>query len=124
MPIVVEELPQADQVETEKNDQGEEVPKNLPAKYTVKSGDSTWKIAEAFYGSGFNYIDIEAENGLKPNQNLNAGMELTIPKVAVRTSQSSGARPTTIKESAGKADPKAVGPSKGDDTAAQKMMQE
>lgn len=123
-PIVVEELPQASEVQTEKNDKGEEIPTNLPAKYTVKSGDSTWKIAQAFYGSGFNYTDIEAENNLKPNQDLTVGMELTVPKVAVRTAQTAGARPTVVKEEAGKADPQAVGPSKGDDSKAQKAMNE
>lgn len=88
-PIVVEELPT--QVETETDQEtGREVPKNLPAQYTVKPGDTSWQIAEAFYGSGFNYIDIEDANQLERDTELNVGMELTIPRVPVRTAQEAG----------------------------------
>ncbi len=88
--VEVEELPAGDSVVVEVNDNGEQIPVNLPAKYTVKSGDSSWKIAQAFYGSGFNYVDIETENGLTPDSDLTIGQELTIPKVAVR--QTAGGR--------------------------------
>lgn len=56
----------------------------LPVLYTVAAGDSTWKIAQAFYGAGENYIDIESENRLQPNQSLLEGMELVIPNVPTR----------------------------------------
>src|SRR5690606_41271181 len=33
---------------------GELVPSGLPVVYQVQPGDSSWRVAEAFYGSGFN----------------------------------------------------------------------
>jgi len=56
----------------------------LPLRYIVQKGDSTWKIAEAFYGSPYNYIDVEKENNLVPDQQLIEGTVLMIPKAAVR----------------------------------------
>jgi LysM repeat protein len=120
-PVVVQELPQGE-VTLEKNDQGQDVPTNLPAKYTVKAGDSSWKIAQAFYGSGFNYVDIERANSLKADQELVEGQELIIPKVIVRTKDTAGAtndvagQPTSA--------PQGSGPEKGDNSSAEKMMQE
>ncbi len=86
--IEVTELPT--EVMTEMDEAGQEIPTNLPARYTVQDGDSTWQIAEAFYGSGFNYVDIEAENSLTPDQALTPGMQLTIPRVSVRTAEHAG----------------------------------
>lgn len=111
--IVVEELPT--QVMVEKNDKGENVPANLPAKYVVKAGDSTWKIAEAFYGSGFNYVDIEQANSLQSQQELTVGQELTIPKVPVRSATQAGmSGETQVKSSNETSAP--TGPAKGDDS--------
>lgn len=117
----VEELPS--QVSLETNSQGEAVPTNLPAKYVVKKGDTTWKIAVAFYGSGFNYVDIEQANNLKPETKVAVGQELTIPKVAVRTAQTAGNKNTKMTEQPSTAKT-AIGPSKGDDSAAQKLLNE
>lgn len=118
--VSVEELPTS--VVLEDRD-GQKVPANLPAKYTVKEGDSTWKIAEAFYGSGFNYVDIEAANNLERDAELTAGMELTIPKTAVRDANSAGA-PSTYSAQPGQATNGPAGPQKGDDSAAEKAQQE
>lgn len=120
-PVVVEELPKPEEVELITTESGEKVPADLPAQYTVKAGDSTWKIAEAFYGSGFNYVDIEKSNNLKPNQELSVGMELIVPRTAVRTKETA-ARPSTVTAQPGKATT-AVGPAKGDDRAAQAELQ-
>jgi len=94
--VEVTELPT--EVMTETDESGREVPTNLPARYTVQEGDSTWKVAEAFYGSGYNYTDIELANELRPEQELTAGMQLTIPKVSVRTSQEAGVPRTEMTE--------------------------
>lgn len=66
-----------------KEEDGKMVPNGLPTVYVVQKGDSTWKVAKAFYGSGYNYVDIEKENKLKHNQYLEVGMKLTVPKVEV-----------------------------------------
>lgn len=55
--------------------------RNLPAVYEVKTGDSSWKVALAVYGSGDNYRDIESENGMKSNQDLVVGQKITLPNI-------------------------------------------
>lgn len=52
----------------------------LPAKYVVTQGDTLWKISQKFYGSGYNWVDISAENKLSNPNILIEGQELTIPK--------------------------------------------
>lgn len=120
--VTVDQLP--GQVETATDEAGRQVPVNLPAKYTVQEGDSTWKIAEAFYGSGFNYVDIEQENNLLTEQGLVPGMELVIPQVPVRSASEAGLHQTEVRvtEQALPTD-QAAGPSKGDDSAAQMLME-
>lgn len=54
---------------------------NLPASYIVKSGDSTWDIAFAVYGSGENYRDIEIANNLPLNADLQVGQTIILPDV-------------------------------------------
>lgn len=56
-------------------------PKNSPKTYTVKSGDSLWKIAKQFYGDGSKYTKIyNANKGKLKNPNsLSVGQVLTIP---------------------------------------------
>jgi LysM repeat protein len=121
--VEVQELPT--EVRLEENENGQKVPANLPASYTVQSGDSTWKIAQAFYGSGFNYVDIEQENGLAAEQGLVVGQKLTIPRVAVRSAEEAGINTNTVtsqeKELPAQQE---AGPRKGDNTAAEEMMQQ
>jgi len=71
----------------------------LPARYIVQQGDSSWSIAEAFYGNGFLYTNIEEANSLQPNQALEQGMTLHIPAVTQEEIQtktaSTSASPST-----------------------------
>ena len=71
-------------VEVIENENGEKIPTQLPEKYTVQKGDHLWAIAEKFYGSGYNWVDIAKENGLKNPGVLLIGQELKLPKVAVK----------------------------------------
>ncbi|MBM3208681.1 LysM peptidoglycan-binding domain-containing protein [Candidatus Shapirobacteria bacterium] len=41
-------------------------------------------MALRFYGSGYNWVDIARENGLKGPEKILAGQELRIPKAEVR----------------------------------------
>lgn len=56
----------------------------LPSVYTVKEDDNLWKIAENLYGSGYNWVDIVAENKLANPDGLAVGQELNIPKAKAK----------------------------------------
>lgn len=62
---------------------GDKTPAKLAETYVVKEGDSLWKIAEANYGSGYNWVDIASANELNNPGVLNAGQELKLPKTKV-----------------------------------------
>lgn len=64
---------------------GKQYPANLPEKVSVAKGDNLWKIAEKAYGSGYNWVDIAKENGLKNPGQIEIGQELKLPKTAVIT---------------------------------------
>lgn len=57
---------------------------NLPADHTITKGDNLWKIAEKYYGSGYNWVDIAKENQILNSDKINEGMVLKIPSVKVR----------------------------------------
>lgn len=61
----------------------ESAPEGETRTYTVKSGDSLWKIAEAMYGNGSKYMKIfEANSDLLENPDkIFPGQELKIPKL-------------------------------------------
>jgi nucleoid-associated protein YgaU len=58
------------------------IPKDLPAEYEVKSGDTLWKISKNFYGTGYNWVNISQENNLKNPGKIFVGQKLSIPKVS------------------------------------------
>jgi len=66
------------------NENGEVVPQGLPATYTVEKGDHLWSIAESYYNSGYNWVDIAQANHLDNPGQIEVGQKLTIPKVAVK----------------------------------------
>lgn len=79
-----------------KVDEGE-TPAGLPTKYKVQAGDNLWKIAERYYGSGYNWVDIAQANNLANPGVLNADTELQIPKVEAKkgTSATIASQPAT-----------------------------
>lgn len=76
-------------------DNGKMVPEGLPTTVKVEKGQDLWKIAEKYYGSGYNWVDIAKENKLVNPNRLSVGQELIIPKVEVRKPLNGKA--TTIK---------------------------
>jgi len=54
------------------------------ATYKVVKGDDLWHIAEKFYRSGYNYVDIMKENKIVGQGIILAGQELKIPKVEAK----------------------------------------
>lgn len=63
---------------------GKMIPKDLPTTYKVVKGDDLWHIAEKFYKSGYNWVDIAKENNLANASVIEEGMELTIPKAEAK----------------------------------------
>lgn len=57
----------------------------LPTKHTVAGGETLWSIAEKYYKSGYNWVDIQKENNLANAGSIEVGQELTIPDVAAKT---------------------------------------
>lgn len=63
---------------------GKQYPQGLPSTYKVQKGEHLWQIAEKFYSSGYNWVDIATANNLKNANRIEIGQELTIPKVEVK----------------------------------------
>lgn len=57
---------------------------SLPTTHKVTVGESLWAIAEKYFGSGYNWVDIAKENNLKSPDYIEVGQELNIPKVEKR----------------------------------------
>lgn len=51
-------------------------------KYTVKSGDGLWQIAQQEYGDGYKWSEIAKANNLQAPFVLKEGQELTLPAVS------------------------------------------
>ncbi len=49
-------------------------------KYTVKKGDSLWKIANQYLGGGHKYTEIMQANNLSENSIIHPGDVLIIPE--------------------------------------------
>ena len=59
--------------------------KELPTTHTVAAGETLWKIAEAYYDSGYNWVDIAEENEIANPGLIEEGQLLSIPKVDAKT---------------------------------------
>ena len=56
----------------------------LPATHKVAPGENLWEIAEHYYGSGYNWVDVAKENQLGNPNLLVVDQELAIPDVPAR----------------------------------------
>ncbi len=65
------------------------VGQGLPAEYTIKKGDSLWKIAQQAYGSGYAWTKIYAANkaGIKNPGVISEGTRITLPNVQVQKTE-------------------------------------
>ena len=61
-----------------------EKPDHLPDTYKVVKGDHLWGIAEKFYKSGYNFVDIAKANSITDPNSIEVGQDLVIPQVAVK----------------------------------------
>lgn len=56
-------------------------PEALPGKYTVKEGDTLFKIAEQYYKDGWKYSQLATTNKLADENVIEVGQVLEIPKL-------------------------------------------
>lgn len=73
-------------VDTEENENVE-----LPATHTVAEGETLWDIAEIYYDSGYNWVDVQEANELSDPADIETGQELTIPDVPAKLATVEGA---------------------------------
>ncbi|KUK83438.1 MAG: Peptidoglycan-binding lysin domain [Microgenomates bacterium 39_6] len=73
-----------DEEEISQEKQEETFSSVLPTTHKVSQNENLWRIAEGYYGSGYNWIDIAQANNLKNADYLLVDQELLIPDVAVR----------------------------------------
>jgi nucleoid-associated protein YgaU len=67
-----------------KQNDGTLMPENLPSEISVAKGETLWSIAEKYYGSGYNFVDIANANQLKNSNAIEVGQTLKLPNVRVR----------------------------------------
>lgn len=65
---------------------------SLPQTHKVAQGESLWKIAEKYYKSGYNWMDIAQANKMANANFLAVGQELTIPDVQPKLVQTNQAQ--------------------------------
>ena len=70
---------------------------NNQSEYTVKRGDSLWKIAETETGSGYNWTKIADANKIKNPGVLFKDQKLIIPKIEAKVAEIKKAPTVTIK---------------------------
>lgn len=54
--------------------------------HIVQAGDTLWAVAERYYDSGYNWVDIASANELTNPGQINAGQELLIPDIEPKQS--------------------------------------
>ncbi|TSC53597.1 MAG: LysM domain-containing protein [Microgenomates group bacterium LiPW_16] len=63
-----------------KTEEKQPTPVSLPTSHTVASGENLWLIAEKYFNSGYNWVDIARENKLTNPDYVEVGQVLAIPK--------------------------------------------
>lgn len=63
---------------------------SLPGKYTIKDGDTLFKIAQFYYGDGYKYPELVKANKIANENVITTGQVLEIPKL---TQEQAGASP-------------------------------
>jgi nucleoid-associated protein YgaU len=72
----------------------------LPTNHTVSEGETLWSIAEKYYKSGYNWVDIQKANNLTNASVITKGQQLTIPDVAAKTATTTGSDLATATQTA------------------------
>lgn len=73
-------------------------PEDLPGKYTVKEGDTLFKIAEGYYKDGYKFLQIAETNKLADVNTLEVGQVLEIPKLVEEIAQAKTEAAETVSD--------------------------
>jgi nucleoid-associated protein YgaU len=84
--------------ETEKKTEAAQNATALPAKHTVVAGDTLWSIAEKYYKSGYNWVDIKNANNIADSDLIENGQTLVIPDVKPIVVAGEVSSATTVKK--------------------------
>jgi len=95
-------LPTGEQTEVV---QGPTISREGQTYHVVQANDNLWRIAEKYYDSGYNWVDIAGANNLPNPGLLSKGNELIIPNVDPRQTTVVLASNTTIEELTGNVNP-------------------
>lgn len=68
-------------IQTEKSNEDGSTKIELPKEHVVSSGESLWSIAETYYKSGYNWVDLAKANAIANPDVIYVGQVLTIPNV-------------------------------------------
>jgi len=69
------------QAELEATAEEKEAEVSLPIVHKIVKGENLWGIAERYFNSGYNWVDIAKENNLRSPDVIFEGQELKIPNV-------------------------------------------
>lgn len=72
-------LPSGEQTEIA---EGPTITRSGQTYHVIQANDNLWKIAERYYDSGYNWVDIASANNVTKPGFISAGQELVIPDVA------------------------------------------
>lgn len=72
-------IAEANKINATQTDKEADIVETNEPTYTVKKGDTLWKIAKTYLGNGARYTEIVAINGLK-NTTIRAGQVLILPQ--------------------------------------------
>lgn len=74
--------PSSEQTTQQQDEQITDVEKDkLPGKYTIKSGDTLFLIAQNYYGDGYKYPELVKANSISNENSIEEGQVLDIPKI-------------------------------------------
>jgi putative chitinase len=101
IPLIEEEEGLTEDVITQEEVEIEVTPNLGPATqaegkstHTISKGEDLWKIAEKYYDSGYNWVDIAKTNNIKDANHIEVGDLIIIPAVEAKKSTVLGVKHT------------------------------
>ena len=68
----------------------------LPSSHVITTGETLWSIAEKYYSSGYNWVDIQTANPTLETKRLPVGAVVVVPKVVAKEPTTGTIRPSVV----------------------------